>query len=273
MPNGDDNWKGWLEKNRALRMDANQGLWKASRRDFHLGRYRFAAGFSEGQTVLDAACGTGYGSAILAERAAAVTGVDISADAVAYAQAHYGSEKTRFLQSPVEHTPLPDRSFSLIVSFETIEHTLSPKAALREFARLLRPDGRLILSTPNDWGYTHDHFFDFDRAMLEGLLPQYFERWTLYYNNSENRDGRPVGVGPLAEMHGKAPECFVAVCEGPRPPPADAVRDRDWMLEVYGNAMWRHRQFFHAWKALRRWRWLLPTRRWGWQERSPGPEG
>jgi 2-polyprenyl-3-methyl-5-hydroxy-6-metoxy-1,4-benzoquinol methylase len=264
-----EGWNDWLQRNRKLRMDANETLWDVSRRNFHLDRYRFAATHAAGQTVLDAACGTGYGSALLGEQAASVTGVDISAEAVGYAQQRYGAGHVQFVQSPIECTSLADRSFSLIVSFETIEHTLSPKAALREFARLLQPDGKLILSTPNDWGYTHDHFFDFDRALLEAMLPAYFERWTLYYDNQHKSDKRPGGIGPLAELQGREAECFIAVCEGPKPVVDDATRDRDWMLEVYENAMWRHRQFFHAWKGLRRWRWLLPTRRWGWRERQP----
>jgi ubiquinone/menaquinone biosynthesis C-methylase UbiE len=259
----------WLQANRKLRMDANTDLWDASRREFHLSRYRFAAQFAAGQDVLDAACGTGYGSALVAEQARSVTGVDIAADAVAYATSKYGHEHLRFVHSPVECTPFEDQTFSMIMSFETIEHTLSPQAALREFARLLKPDGTLILSAPNGWGYTEDHFFDVDQPMLERWLGERFESWSLYYNNPA-RPKRGINeprIGELAALQDDKAECLIAICRGPKPQSPRTTREMDWMLEVYRNSMWRHRQFQRGWKALRNWPVL--AKRWGWSEREP----
>jgi SAM-dependent methyltransferase len=261
----------WLQANRALRMDANKQYWDAHRRDFHLGRYRYAADLVAGQRVLDAACGTGYGTAILAQQAVSATGVDISADAVKYAAANYGSDKTTFLQAPVERIPLPDGAFDCIVSFETIEHTLSPRAALREFTRLLQPKGRLIVSAPNDWGYTRDHFIDFDQALLEKLLRERFGKIDLYYNNS-GRSGsfsKQAGIGPLDTLTIGRPECIIAICSDPIRPPAAEATEVQWMLETYENAMWRHRQFVAAWKPLRKWPFRWMTRKWGWTGRLP----
>ena len=51
----------------------------------HLHRYHLAARLAAGREVLDAACGAGYGSAILAAQAVRVTGLDLSAETVAYA--------------------------------------------------------------------------------------------------------------------------------------------------------------------------------------------
>lgn len=267
-------WNDWLQANRQLRMDANQAFWDTHRREFHLGRYRFAANLAQDKRVLDAACGTGYGSDILATQASKVIGVDISAEAVRYAQSHYGSDKAGFVHAPVERTSLEEASFDLIVSFETIEHTLSPRAALREFARLLRPDGQLIVSAPNDWGYTRDHFIDFDRPLFETLLAERFGRVELYYNNSGGRGrfSKTAGIGPLAELRDGVPECLIAICGEPRREAQESSADVAWMLEVYDNAMWRHRQFFAAWKKMRPWpfRWL--TRRWGWEGRLPPSE-
>src|SRR6202043_1124076 len=50
--------------------------------------------------------------------------------------------------------PLPDRSVDVVVSFETIEHVEKPAAFLRECARVLVPEGLLIVSTPNRPVYT-----------------------------------------------------------------------------------------------------------------------
>ena len=62
----------------------------------HYQRYRFAAAFVEGKKVLDAACGEGYGSSILSEKAKEVTGLDISAETVENANKKYGKENLSF---------------------------------------------------------------------------------------------------------------------------------------------------------------------------------
>ena len=61
----------------------------------HFARYAFARRYAGGKTVLDAGCGSGYGSAELANEAALVTGVDFSADAVSYSADNY-----RLLKNP-----------------------------------------------------------------------------------------------------------------------------------------------------------------------------
>ena len=75
----------WLFDNRSLRMDANKWHFPEIRRELHLSRYRFAKSYCAGKRVLDAACGTGYGSAVLAEAADEVHGIDKCGEAVAYA--------------------------------------------------------------------------------------------------------------------------------------------------------------------------------------------
>jgi SAM-dependent methyltransferase len=49
----------------------------------------------------------------------------------------------------VQHLPHPDEAFDVVVSCETIEHVLTPREAVRELARVLRPGGQLLLTTPN----------------------------------------------------------------------------------------------------------------------------
>jgi protein-L-isoaspartate O-methyltransferase len=66
-------------------MDANHPMFPPERRQFHLDRYAFAQDYCAGKTVLDGACGTGYGSALLGERAARVVGIDRSQKSVSYA--------------------------------------------------------------------------------------------------------------------------------------------------------------------------------------------
>jgi SAM-dependent methyltransferase len=114
----------------------------------HLKRYSFARPYCSRQRVLDAACGVGYGSAYLAETSNAVLGVDVSKDALAYADAHYAAPNVEFAEMDVTALDLPDDSFDVVVSFETIEHVAKPASAVEEAARVLRPDGTYVVSTP-----------------------------------------------------------------------------------------------------------------------------
>lgn len=120
----------------------------------HVARYAMAAGSCRGRRVLDVACGEGYGSAMLAAAgAAAVVGVDISAEAVALARARFGREGLEFRSGDAAELPklLFDQApFDLIVSFETIEHLADARPFLEGLRRLLAPGGAILISAPND---------------------------------------------------------------------------------------------------------------------------
>ena len=121
----------------------------------HWHRYHFAAGFAAGKRVLDIACGAGYGSALLARGAAHVTGVDIAEEAVAHARRAYASiGNLAFRQGSCTAIPLADASVDLAVSFETIEHITGQEAFLGELARVLAPEGVLLLSSPDKAEYS-----------------------------------------------------------------------------------------------------------------------
>ena len=117
----------------------------------HVIRYQFASQFVDNKRVLDASCGAGYGSALLAENAASVDGLDLSQEAVAYAQANYSRPNIRYTAGSIGELPYPDACFDVYVSFETLEHVDADtqKRFIEEAKRVLRPDGILIVSTPN----------------------------------------------------------------------------------------------------------------------------
>lgn len=165
----------WLVANRQERHDALFGTLPPERTELHLRRYWLSARFAEGETVLDAACGTGYGASLLGRGAASVLGVDIDAEAVEFASAYHASPRVRFTVADVTRTPCADASFGLITSFETIEHLAEPDRLIDECARVLRPGGTLVLSTPNDGGLTAFHEQSLTMDDLDRLLSDRFE--------------------------------------------------------------------------------------------------
>jgi SAM-dependent methyltransferase len=110
----------------------------------HYARYLWAASIVSGD-VLDVACGTGYGTRLLAERSR-VTGVDRDERALELARSRASS---RFIKALVPPIPLADASFDFVVCFETVEHIADDLAFVCEVARVLRAGGELLLSTPN----------------------------------------------------------------------------------------------------------------------------
>jgi len=113
------------------------------RRD-HLARYEFARLWANGEhgPVLDAACGIGYGSFILATDGHEVTAVDICEPAIEMGRQHYDTENiVRWIRGDILKRPWGAETFSTIVSFETLEHLPDAPKALRHFKESLRPEG------------------------------------------------------------------------------------------------------------------------------------
>jgi len=118
----------------------------------HWHRYAFARRFAAGKRVLDAACGEGYGTALLGAVAASAIGVDIDVATIDNARGTYGEgDRLRFVAAPCSDLPLPSASVDVVVSFETIEHLDAAEQPdmLSEFSRVLAPDGILVISSPN----------------------------------------------------------------------------------------------------------------------------
>jgi ubiquinone/menaquinone biosynthesis C-methylase UbiE len=117
----------------------------------HLARYEYARQFVSGLDILDVACGTGYGSQMLAEAGAqSVLGIDISRETVDFARAHYASKKTRFELGDAQNLyEVRNQTVDVVVSFETVEHVPNADAFLAEVSRVLKPGGTFIVSTPD----------------------------------------------------------------------------------------------------------------------------
>lgn len=146
----------------------------------HLERYEFAAGLVSDQVVVDGACGTGYGSEMLANAGARrVFGFDVCAEAVQLAGRRHEHARVGFAVADVGRLPLPAASVDVFVSFETIEHLPDDRPFLREVCRVLRPAGRFVCSTPNrtvtnPGRSLHDPSFN-PHHVREYSLPEYQE--------------------------------------------------------------------------------------------------
>ena len=120
----------------------------------HWHRYLLARELVRDQDVLDIACGEGYGSALLAQTARTVTGVDLSATAIGHAQGSYARPNLRYLEGDALANPMADGSVGVVVSFETLEHFREQDRFLQEVKRVLRSDGLLLISTPDRDNYS-----------------------------------------------------------------------------------------------------------------------
>src|SRR5574337_188619 len=149
----------------------------------HMHRYAWCAPLAPGKDVLDIACGEGYGSALLAQYARSVTGVDIADEAIQHAMRAYSGHKgLHFKRGDAARIPLENGSVDLVVSFETIEHHDRHQEMIDEIRRVLRPDGLLVMSSPNrvvyseQAGYHNEfHVKELDFSEFDALLKSQFD--------------------------------------------------------------------------------------------------
>ncbi len=156
-----------------------------------LARYQLACQFAKNKVILDAGCGSGYGSETLAKAGAKkVYGIDLADRSVRYSQAHHSHKNLVFRQGDLSKLDFPDNFFDLVCTFETIEHIKNYEHAVNEFYRVLKPGGLLIISTPNKAIYSpgtkkpfypfhyHEFYFsDFKKMLskfkIQQILGQY----------------------------------------------------------------------------------------------------
>ncbi|OMB97097.1 class I SAM-dependent methyltransferase [Mycobacterium colombiense] len=97
--------------------------------------------------VLEAGCGEGYGADLIAGVARRVIAVDYDEAAVAHVRSRY--PRVDVMQANLAQLPLPDASVDIVVNFQVIEHLWDQTQFVVECARVLRPSGLLLMSTPN----------------------------------------------------------------------------------------------------------------------------
>jgi SAM-dependent methyltransferase len=217
----------------------------------HLSRYHFARPMAEGRFVLDVGCGTGYGAAVLATCGRRVVALDVSAETVAFAKENYSAPNVDFLVSDCRQIALASETIDVAVCFEVVEHLAEQKTLLEEVRRVLRPDGVLVISTPNRIYYTeersesnpfHVREFDFDE-FLDFLKGSFAQVEMAFQNHVASLYvGNPRQQRPLRSEMEQHPEVdlersshyFVAVCSNS---PGDHSCDPLIYLPASGNLL------------------------------------
>ncbi len=118
----------------------------------HRLRYQKASEYIKSENnVLDIACGIGYGSYMMSvdHSSSKFTGVDISEKTITFANKFYKRKNINYINDNCLTVPLEDKSFDVIVSFETVEHIDEDSALLERLHKALKDDGTLITSVPN----------------------------------------------------------------------------------------------------------------------------
>lgn len=131
------------------RIEPDTLSWKLYSGD-HLQRYKFFMPYYKDKVVLDAACGSGYGTNIIANaQAKKVVGIDIDKETIQKNISRYNNSKIVFYSIPCEEIDTLEDTFDVVVSFETIEHLHNPEIFLEKVKSKLKNNGFFICSTPN----------------------------------------------------------------------------------------------------------------------------
>ena len=150
----------------------------------HWNRYITFQYLAESRNVLDAACGEGYGTALLASLARTATGIDLSKTCIEHAKSKYGISRSNLKYAVEDACDLPEcyGPVDVVYSFETIEHVKDIAAFVSGLVRVMTDNGVAIISTPKPRvdpstgrPFNPYHIKELSAAELEGVLRGYFE--------------------------------------------------------------------------------------------------
>ncbi len=151
----------------------------------HLHRYALACEFVSGKIVLDIASGEGYGSNLLSKSASFVYGVDIDENAVNMATEKYKNDKLEFILGSTSKIPLAESSIDVLVSFETLEHHDEHEQMFQEIKRVLKPEGIVIISTPDKHYYSDVNKYRNEFHVKELYKSQFISLIKNYFNECQ----------------------------------------------------------------------------------------
>lgn len=155
----------------------------------HVVRYWWASDLAKELSVLDCATGKGYGAFIMAQAARKVVGIDLNEQSLAIAQKSFGLQQNlSFKKVSVFNLNELEEKFDIVTAFEIIEHIDPNKTDdfLESIAKVLKPNGKLLISTPNhdvvtkSGVYVPDfHINNFKSVELKKILQKHFTEITM----------------------------------------------------------------------------------------------
>ena len=227
----------------------------------HFHRYTLAARWCADKRTLDAACGEGYGSALLAQSAASVEAVYISEQTITHARQRYGHlQNLAFQLADCTALPYEDNEFDRVVSYETLEHLAAHDQLLAEFRRVLKPDGYLILSSPDKATYSDEqetvneyHVKELYRQELEALIKRHFPVslllgqklmfhsviWTMDDINRVTLDQVAADKMETPARINQPPMYFIALCAAEQARLPD-VQGQLWLFDDQEESVYQH---------------------------------
>ena len=113
----------------------------------HLRKLAKKTGIERGNDVLDIACGLGEWLHVCSKAGARVNGVDLSERAIEYCGKHLPDGN--FHAGPAETLPFESAQFDVVSCLGSLEHFVEPVVALKEMARVARPDAQFLILVPN----------------------------------------------------------------------------------------------------------------------------
>lgn len=168
----------------------------------HLHRYAFVKKYINNKKVLDIACGEGYGSNLMAQNAKEVVGVDIDTHVIEKAKEKYSKPNLYFKPGRTDDIPQADKSFDVVVSFETIEHHNKHDEMMLEIRRVLKDDGILIISSPEKSEYSDKINYQNPFHIKELYLEEFRDLLQKYFLNVELNFQRTIkGSAILSEKN------------------------------------------------------------------------
>lgn len=170
----------------------------------HLIRYLFANQLTDKKSVLDAGCGTGYGSVLLRKlgNASRVYALDISNESINYAKENYKDRKIEYIVQNLEKKYSLKDKVDLAVSFEVIEHLKNQENYIKYIKLNLQKNGIFLCSTPNKYNYPRNNKYHINEIYpdeFKKLLKKYFKNISFFYQGYEfsqviKADKKPIDI-------------------------------------------------------------------------------
>jgi SAM-dependent methyltransferase len=120
----------------------------------HEAAYFALVPFVAGAVVLEAGCGEGYGAALFARSARSVLALDYDAATTAHVRSRY--DRLPVARGDLQRLPLGDDRVEVVACLQVVEHLWDQPGFVAECARILRPAGTLLITTPNRLTFSPD---------------------------------------------------------------------------------------------------------------------